>query len=170
MQSGLQNAYLREIGLQCSLVARAASRLDRESEASERDEVEIWTLVQTILVSAGLIATLLWGERCSERGWLRAQLDVDQASPLKQRLRDAASERFDERAEEWEATRADRGFVVFDGRQIGDPDDPVERVEWFQRYDAATGVVSFWSHSVDLGQIVREVHRMRPFARAVGQV
>ena len=34
MQSGLQKAYLREIELQCSLIARAASRLDRESEAS----------------------------------------------------------------------------------------------------------------------------------------
>jgi hypothetical protein len=170
MQSGLQNAYLREIDLQCSLIARAASRLDRESEAAERDEVEIWTLVQTILTSAGLIAALLWGERCSERGWLRAQLDVDQASPLKERLQHAGAERFDERAEEWETTRADRGFVVFEGRQIGDPDDPEEKVEWFQRYDAVTGVVSFWHHSVDLGQIVREVHRMRPFARSVGRL
>jgi hypothetical protein len=170
MQSGLQNAYLREIELQCSLIARAASRLDRESEASERDQTEIWMLVQTILTSAGAIAALLWGERCSERSWLRAQLDIEPSSPLERRLHHAGAERFDERAEEWESARADRGFVVFEGRQIGDPDDPEDKVEWFQRYDAATGVVSFWSHSVDLAEIVREVHRMRPFARSIGQL
>jgi hypothetical protein len=170
MQSGLQNAYLREIDLQCSLIARAASRLDRESEASERDEIEIWMLVQTILTSGGVIAALLWGESCSERGWLRAQLDIDHSSPLRERLLKVGGERFDERVEEWEATRADRGFVVFAGRKVGDPDDPGDRSEWFQRYDAATGIVSFWNHTVDLAQIVREVHRMRPLASPVGQV
>ena len=169
MQSGLEIAYLQEIELQCSLIARAASRLDRESEAADRDEIEIWTLVQTILASAANLASVLWGSHPDERRWLRRSLHLDESSSLEVCPRVIAATPFSSRIEEWDATRVDNGFVGFRGRQIGDPDDPPSSHEWFQRFDATTGVLDLWGHRLDLAAIVREVHRIQPLARASGQ-
>ena len=162
MQSGREIAYLREIDLQCSLIARAASRLDRESEAALRDEVEIWLLVQVILTSAASLAAMLWSDG-DERRWLRRALDIDDSSPLREQRSQLRP--FAARVEEWEATRIEKGFVGFEGRRLGDPDDAHDGVECFQRFDATTGIVSLWDREIDLSHVVREVHRMRPPAR-----
>ena len=175
MLDGRRIAYLAEIDLQCSLIARAAARLDRESQSAERDELEIWTLVQTILTSSANLSLLLWGESPREREQrhsLRRFLEVDEASPLAGRRRELASERFDVRVEEWESTR-DRSFVTFVGRVVSESADlevASQGREWFEHFDPLTGVVSFWGHRVELGPILREVHRIHPLAKTFDHV
>jgi hypothetical protein len=175
MLDGRRIAYLAEIDLQCSLIARAAARLDRESEAAERDELEIWTLVQTILTSSANLSLVLWGESPREREQrhsLRRFLEVGESSPLAGRQRELASERFDARVEEWEATR-DRSFVTFVGRVISESanlEAASQGREWFEHFDPLTGVVRFWGHRVELGPILKEVHRIQPLAKTFDYV
>jgi hypothetical protein len=175
MLDGRRIAYLAEIDLQCSLIARAAARLDRDSQAAQRDELEIWTLVQTILTSSANLSLMLWGDTPREReqrSSLRRFLEVSESSPLAPRHGELAAERFDGRVEEWEATR-DQSFVTFVGRVMCESAD-LEAVsqgrEWFQHFDPLTGVVSFWEHRVELGPILKEVHRIQPLAKTLDSV
>lgn len=95
--------FIGDIVLQSQIAKRAAERLMVPDE--DRDRIETWCSIQSILVAVGNVSKILWPtkkkyEKRGER--LRQLLKVDNDSPLFDRnFRNNFFEHYDERVEEY---------------------------------------------------------------------
>jgi len=126
-----------------------------------------WLALQGIVVSAANISKLLWGnggKHEQERGPLRASLNVDNDSVVRDPNLRNDFEHFDDRLQGLSSN--------YFGRNIG----PLKMVEGsgdvsashFGHYDPQAGVVSFWTHSVSIPAIVAEAARILTIAKGEG--
>jgi hypothetical protein len=108
----LRRVFQVELRSQCRRALDAFGTL----EQSRAQGVDVWTLIQTFLVSAGNVSKLLWPSRQSQmpavRDALRAECHVSETSPLKppRTMRDTF-EHFDERLEAWALETSEPFFV-----------------------------------------------------------
>jgi len=101
--NGIQDMiFLGEIVLQSKIAQRAEERLQVADESF--DQTEIWSSIQSILVSAGNISKILWpNKKYQKRGErLRELLKVEKNNPINNReFRNRFFEHYDEMVEEW---------------------------------------------------------------------
>lgn len=183
----VENIFSTEIRSQCEMILAAADDLNDELSRG-RDEIreigvarhvsDIWRHLQTILVAASNLSKIFWGSqgapgnesesrrevrlrREAEREPLRRKFQVADDSPLKDTDLRNDFEHFDERLEAWVAEHPGGNYV---GRNIGSPTDiHIEgepEHQRFQHFDPATGIVTFWAHSVSLGHVLDEARRL----------
>ena len=94
--------FLREIVLQVKIARRAAERLQTTSDTF--DHVEVWSSIQSILVSAANVSKILWPVKKQNklRGEkLRQQLKVDKTNILSDRKFRNYFEHYDDEIEDW---------------------------------------------------------------------
>ncbi len=75
-QAFAKHLFLSEIEYQSQFAAKAAERL---VSSDQRDPIEIWSAVQSILIASANVSKILWPsrERFAPRGaMLRALLDI----------------------------------------------------------------------------------------------
>jgi hypothetical protein len=146
---------------------RAKAEVDATAHAGR---LGTWFALQAILVSAANISKLLWGsggKRARQRLALRESIGISDESPLKVLdIRDDF-EHLDERVEEWSSAEGRSDYV---GRNIGDgvhiAGEQERRGRRFGQYDPSSGIVTFWTHSVFLPDIIAEVKRIHPLLQA----
>ena len=100
--NGLQELiFLDEIVLQAKIAQRANERL--QLTKTNFDNLETWSSIQSILISAGNISKILWpNSKYKRRGEiLRQMLKVEKHNPLSNRKFRNHFEHYDERIEEW---------------------------------------------------------------------
>lgn len=98
---------------------------------------------------------LLWGKtesRAVGRSDLRAQLGVDDTSPLRDWALRNHFEHFDQRLEDRMAECPD-----YIGRNIGSWTADADR---YQHFDPATGIVTFWRDAFSLADVATELRRI----------
>jgi hypothetical protein len=155
-----------EVQQQCSFVQRAGRDLDA---ALAREDTElVWYSLQALLVSAANLSKLFWGAPLNpsetaaveaERAPLRRSLRVTKRSPLRSRRVRNAFEHVDAKL------ASHTGPLV--SRNVGP--SRIWRLPGVKRYghfDPETGLVTFWSESVNIRRITAEVERIAPLVQA----
>lgn len=91
-----------EIMLQSKIARRALEHL-KQLDEENLDRIEVWSTIQSFLVSSGNVSKILWPRKqYKSRGdKLRSQLKVSDDNPLAKRSFRNHFEHYDERVEEW---------------------------------------------------------------------
>jgi hypothetical protein len=162
--------FQSELQTQCEFVLLAGNDLDAllnmPFHAAEGDHTtRIWSVLQTILVSAANISKLLWGSKADDeasRKPLRDSIKIGTMSPLRSKRVRNAFEHFDEFIDKMPAN-------IYVGRNIGDPNsirignEPPETR--FGQFDPSAGEVTFWNRSISLLDLINEAARILPLIR-----
>jgi hypothetical protein len=132
-----------------------------------------WYGMQNLLVAGANISKALWGQGgklAKEREPLRASLQVDDSSPLKETSMRNHWEHYDERLDKWIHTSNSRNHL---DQNVGRFDLVVEQLGWepdkidvFRHFDDTTGVLYFWGDEFHLIPLVGEMERLLPIADA----
>lgn len=107
-----ESVFLSEIVLQSKIVFKAHDRLLLASE--NRDQVELWSSIQSILVASGNISKILWPSRnkSKDRGlYLRKMLKIEKDHILSNRKFRDHFEHYDERIEKWFLDKPGASYV-----------------------------------------------------------
>jgi len=159
-----EQVLIGEIVLQSKLAEKAADQLTTSSVA---DSVEVWGLIQSILVAAANVSKILWPSRkpYKARGkQLRELLGVDDNNLLSDRTFRNHFEHYDERIEEWfdtnnSAVYRDSRIYTFEPTSWGLP-------QFFHRsYNPISRTLSFRDESIDLGAVLAELVEIRKKCR-----
>jgi hypothetical protein len=141
-------------------------RLLNEDEKSRQHQrnihIRIWLSLQALLGAIGNVSKLLWPQRAksSTRGRaLREMLEVNQASPLKNRQLRNDFEHVDERFEEWIA-KPSRFGILIDTLGPPRPVGILEETDSFRQLDPKTMVAYFWTQPFELPVAMSEVSRL----------
>lgn len=172
MDRSVLRIFQAEIELQCKFIMAAAHELNAALVTGSGDD--IWRHLQSILVASASLSKMFWGsgagsneELAKSRQSLRESLAVSDESPLRDVELRNDFEHFDERLERWFATSEHRNYfgrVIGPGRQLISPQPPA--TDMFQQFDPGNGEVTFWAHTVSLRDLLAEVSRILPLARA----
>jgi hypothetical protein len=129
-----------------------------------------WASVQNCLTAVANVSKACWGEDREyrkERKPLRRSLEIKGDSPLKPMATRHNFEHFDERIDEWFATRADHMHI---DRMIGPPDviGGVPDRDMFRVFDTTTADVVLWGARYPLKSMMDEIARIYPLAKTEG--
>lgn len=194
MDRFLQTVFLAEIEMQCKLIRIGSAELDRarsidqdigervkarpvDTEALRRlngesqDSIaQHWFILQGILIAAANLQKLFWGSggrKKGQRQGLRELLEVSDESCLHDPDLRNDFEHFDERIEHRIAEQGQTGYIARNIGPAGEDflcgEEPHTR---FGHYDPATGDLSFWAHSVNVFEIVKEASRVLELVQA----
>jgi len=160
MDPKLMRLFQRYIAEQCDIFMEEGK--DFQSLSPLR-----WDVLQTVVVAAGIISNLLWGDspsKAAERAELRASLGVMDDSPLRARGVRNAFIHIDERLMEW--WRESPGHRYAD-KVLGPTYlEGFAEVEVFRRYNWISQDLLFWGERFNLLRVSREVKRIAPIAKA----
>jgi hypothetical protein len=153
----LLRIFKLELQEQCEQALEAAAELSKP-----RSEVGVWSEVQSIIISAGNAAKLLWGsqgpEKKLQRKPLRDSVGVGDGWALRSRDVRNAFEHFDERLESWYAQSESKNLAI---RNIGDPDlVGFPGLVHFGFFNTKTGEVTFWKWSISLHEVLGEMENI----------
>jgi len=176
MDESLIEIFQRELRIQCSFVVRGAVQVN--AGLKEMDADGVWFALQGILISASNASKLLWGTNAkvkAARASLRESVQIEDDSPLNNRLVRNSFEHIDQRITKWFGPKGSAHMYV--GRNIGAPDsvkiegEPL--AEAFGQFDPKTSELTFWEESIELQAVVAEAERIidaidRALAERVG--
>jgi hypothetical protein len=165
----VEEVLAAEVHEQCKFALMAHAHLTQAQSDPATPIQWTWYSLQNFLVAAANISKLLWGTKPAtkaRRTRLRIALGVDDTFAIRDRNLRNDFEHFDERVED-KCTKTH----IYIGRNvgpagmiaIGDPDDH------FQHYDPTTGQVTFWTHSVSVPAVLKEIELLLPRARAIAE-
>jgi hypothetical protein len=165
-----RHVFLSEIEFQARLATRAAERLT--ASVDDLDSLEIWSAIQSILVSAGNVSKILWPSRKSSaaRGaMLRELLGIADDSPLSNRTFRNHFEHYDERIEDWLSTRNSAGYV---DQLVGSPTRFLGGFpELIHRsYDPSTQTLSYRGESTNLKPVLLALSQIQLKCRSITHV
>jgi len=134
---------------------------------------QFWYGMQNLLVAAGNLSKAFWGQGgrlAKNREPLRASLQVEDSSPLRETTMRNHWEHFDERLDVWDATSTMHNYLdhnvgpmhLYAQEMGGMPDE----IDVFRHFDDTTGVLQFWGDQFALIPIVDEMARIFPIAQA----
>lgn len=163
----VESVLASEIQDQCIFALMAHNELARADHDPRSPTEHTWYALQNFLVAAANISKLLWGTKAvieKRRAALRDKLGIDDTFAIKDRDLRNDFEHFDERVE-----KKCSQTHIFVGRIIGPPwtVNVGPKDDHFQWYDPETGRVSFWTHSVCVPTLLREIQFLFPRAQAL---
>lgn len=153
-----ETVFLSEIVFQIKIAQRAAEKLF--ADISKFDQIEIWTLIQTILVSTANVSKILWpseNQYLSRGEQLRKLLNVNIKNPLSKRKFRNHFEHYDDRIEKWFKDK--KSSVYTDNmmnpsmRSFWDGLNPNEN----RGYDQFTKTLTFRGESTNLAEVLQEL-------------
>lgn len=161
-----KHAYLCEIDFQSRIALRAWDRLDFIGKGL--DHSDIWSSIQVILNTAGNVSKILWPSRraSSLRGKvLRELLNVDKSNPLSKRTFRNHFEHYDERIDDWFASRSSGSYTDF---SLGPPQGYARQFpsNVHRGYDYTTQTLTLRGESLDLGALVKALAEIRQKSRS----
>jgi hypothetical protein len=160
LQALTLHVLLGEISFQSQLAAKAAEHLPACGE--QFDSVEVWSAIQSILIAAGNVSKILWPSpgRSARGEALRALLDVDDTNPLSNRKFRNHFEHYDERIEDWMATKPAATYL---DQKIGPAEfDPHVFPQLVHRhYDPCTKALIFRNESMNLAFTLEALESIR---------
>ena len=166
----LKHVFLGEIEHQTRIAGWAAERLT--DDENQFDPMEIWSAIQLVLTAAGNVSKILWPPRKSSapRGaMLRELLDIDDDNPLFDRNIRNHFEHYDERIEDWFATKKSAVYV---DQSIGPPTairaSYPENVH--RSYDPSTQTLAFRGEEMDLSSILIALNEIRQRSHSIVQL
>lgn len=145
---------------QCETVLRAMARIRSNPEAPD-----VWADLQSVVLAAGNLSRLLWGQSASARASrrpLRESIGVGDESTLRLRGMRNHFEHIDERLDEWWRDSAQHYYA---DRNIGPRTEMLsglQDVERFRHFEPDTGTLWFWGDRLELEAIESEVARIYP--------
>ncbi|MFM1753769.1 MAG: hypothetical protein RLZZ236_708 [Bacteroidota bacterium] len=154
--NGLQEmTFISEIRLQSKIAQLSAERLQTSNENLNKDEV--WSSIQSILVSTGNISKILWPayKRHTERGKaLRLILKVKNNNPLSERKFRNHFEHYDTRIQEWYDDNIGTAYIdlVMNPSLIGTSIGKIDR-----GYNSFNNTLIFRGEILDLNEILQAV-------------
>ena len=166
-QAFAKHVFLGEIENQSRFAARAAERLVTCED--HFDPIEIWGAIQSILIAAGNVSKILWPPRkkSAPRGaMLRELLDVDDSNPLSERNFRNHFEHYDERIEDWLASK---NSAIYVDSNIGPPTGFLRQFpeNLHRGYDPSTQILTFRGESMSLESILRALDEIRQKCRSI---
>lgn len=162
----LLRVYQRQVQLQCQAVLVGTHEFN--SAMTTDDTTHVWIAVQNILGAAANISKALWGQGgkfTKEREPLRASLQVDDSSPLRNVVMRNHFEHYDERLDRW--WKESERHIHFDmsilspGAVRGLAD-----IEMFRVFDPSNADIVFWGQRFNMTEIAQEAARLLPIASA----
>ena len=160
MKALAETVFIGEIVLQSKIAELAAKRL---SESKDNfDQIEVWSSIQSILVTAGNVSKILWpSKEYAERGErLRELLKVSEDNILSNRKFRNHFEHYDERIEDWFKKQSS---AVYSDLAV----DPFKSI-WgnvptnhHRAYDPLTQTLTFRGESFDLAAVLKELKEIR---------
>lgn len=171
MDEALLRLFLYEVEAQCEYVQFGVEQLDAAHAKLQDAEADAtpatYFALQNILVAAGNISKLLWGnnpQREADRAELRRIVGATNDAALRSRDLRNHFEHVDERLETWHLN-PDSQSGIYVGRGIGpfttNPDLLINvPVTLFGSYDPATATVAFWDLSARIPDLAREAHEI----------
>lgn len=169
MDAFVQRIFESEIADQCRFAIVSALNLNGSLSSLEMPAESLtWYWIQNCLGSAGNISKLLWGKddqaTRADRLSLRGALGISETATMHIQSRTLRNdfEHFDERLiTRFADSNVPKNFV---GRNIGPPNmisiGGMTSDDWFQHFDPAAGVVSFWDRKVDLKAVMAEIQQI----------
>jgi hypothetical protein len=164
---------------QCEYLLAAMDRVSTECAAMRAERrlprPSFWGDVQSVVLAAGNVSKLMWGQggsRADKRAHLRESIGISDNSPLRLTRMRNHFEHVDERLETW--FKESSQHIYADGHVFLTPrppqgmveaDPPMDRVNTFREYDAASGTLWFWGDQLNLREIESEVRRIIPTIR-----
>ncbi|MDP9256977.1 MAG: hypothetical protein M3Q31_10535 [Actinomycetota bacterium] len=160
----LLRTFQRQVVLQCQAVLVGSHEFN--SAMTTGDMTHVWIAIQNILGAAANISKALWGQGgkfAKEREPLRASLQVDDTSPLRNVAMRNHFEHFDERIDKWWDTSESHNLL---DRSIMPPSavEGLADIEMFRVFDPSTADIVFWGQRFNVNEIVREAARLLPIA------
>lgn len=137
------------------------------TSARDGNHDDLWVGIQIFVSGSANIAKALWGQGqrlAAQRAQLRASLNVDDTSPLRDVAMRNHFEHYDERIDRW--NNESKQHNVLD-RMIGPPSAVagIDTIDRFRVYEPGTMMVHFWGDSFQLQPIADEVSRLFPIAQ-----
>ena len=168
-QAFARHLFLGEIEYQSQFAAKAAERL---VTCDQRDPIEIWSAVQSILIASANVSKILWPsrEQFAPRGaMLRALLDIDDSNALSDRTLRNHFEHYDERIDDWISSTHSSVYV---DQIIGPPPGFLRQFpQNAQRgYDPSTQTVTFRGESLNLASMLRALDDIRQKCHLIVQL
>lgn len=166
METMLLRVHQAQVQLQCQAILVGWNELN--SAMTTDDVTRIWVAIQSILGAAANISKALWGQRgkfADAREPLRASLQVDDSSPLRNVAMRNHFEHYDERLDQWWNSSKDHNYldmaIIPPGTFRGLADTDMFRV-----LDPSTAEIVFWGQRFNVREIVQEAARLLPIATA----
>jgi hypothetical protein len=160
----LLRLFQRQVADNCKLALHGAHVMNQGLAAREQEA--LWVGVPILLTGAANAAKALWGQRgqrSAQRAPLRASLNVDDTSPLRDVSMRNNFEHYDERIDRWWNESPRRNHM---DRILGSPQmvSGVEDIDMFRFYDYTTNDVAFWGERFSVQEVVTELDRILPTA------
>jgi hypothetical protein len=151
------NAFIIQIGLQCSFALEAYARLN---VVATTNAVPLsYAYIQSFLTAAANVSKLLWDSGLqTERIVLRNALGVSDDSPLFGRNIRNDFDHIDDRLDTWRKRSKTYNYVDMNFRVTGNmsiKDGVPEDI--FRDYDPDTKTLIFWGSKLDLGKMCEAV-------------
>lgn len=127
--------------------------------AVRRSQSDIWQATQMLVVAAGNLSKLFWGESgkfAIEREPLRRALQVQDTSLLRPTTMRNHFEHFDDRIDRWWKNSPGRNYIDASIGPVSVTGN-VDRTDFFRGYDPATGDLSFWGTNLNVRKVCAEV-------------
>jgi hypothetical protein len=166
MELMLLRIYQRQIQLQCQAVLVGSH--DLNSAMTTGDMTRVWIAIQNILAAAANISKALWGQGgkfAKEREPLRASLQVDDTSPLRNVVMRNHFEHYDERLDRWWDSSKSHNHLDMSIMPAGAIQGLAD-IDMFRVFDPATADIVFWGQRFNVNEIVQEAARLLPIASA----
>jgi hypothetical protein len=145
MELMLLRVFQRQIELQCQAVLVATHEFN--SAMTTGDMTHAWIAIQNILTAAANVSKALWGQGgkfAEEREPLRASLQVDDTSALRDVAMRNHFEHYDERLDKWWDSSATH--IHFDMSVVStDAIQGLADSDMFRVFDPTTADVVFWA-------------------------
>jgi len=154
MDKNILRIFQREIERQCRFAIIAVQDLEKALQVPGMDR--IWYSIQSFLVAAGNVSTLLWPpsahipDRAKE---LKNSLGVDDSSPLAPRTFRNHFEHFDERLEDWATSSKRKNFVDSNVGPSGII-SVMDLEDYLRNFDTTKNAVTFRGDEYNLKPIV----------------
>lgn len=162
----LLRVFQTQIQLQCQAVLVASQEFD--SAMTTGDMIRAWIAIQNILGAAANISKALWGQGgrfAEQREPLRASLQVDDTSPLRDVAMRNHFEHYDERLDKWWNTSESRNHLDMSVLPPGAVQGLAD-IDMFRVFDPSTADIVFWGQRFNVNDIVREAAKLLPIATA----
>ena len=156
---------ISEIVLQSKIALRAADRLKTPSSEVDR-QVDIWSSIQSILVSTANVSKILWPKtKYKARGErLRQMLRVEDSSILSSRKFRNHFEHYDEQIDEWFKNQSTAVYTDL----AMNPSLSGVGAQGHRGYNSFNNTLIFRGESLDLGEVLKALevilNNCKPYA------
>lgn len=166
MELMLLRMFQHQIQFQCQAILVGSH--DSNSAMTTGDMTRLWIAIQNMLNVAANVSKTLWGQGgklAEQREPLRASLQVDDTSPLRDVVMRNHFEHYDERLNHWWEDSDAHNYLDMSVMPAGAVQGMADG-DMFRMFDPPTGDIVFWGQRFNVTALANEASRLLPIASA----